>query len=139
MREKGRPCRSSRNPNLKSSGEAPAISPKVEPFRIRHGKFGKTLTVNLRLLTVLLTKAAGGDVDQLLNQKQAARILDISVRSLERHRVAGTGPRYARLGRLIRYRECDLAEWVHDSLRTSTSHPLLCHSKMKSGEKAHGR
>jgi len=63
MREKGRPCRSSRNPNLKSSGEAPAISPKVEPFRIRHGKFGKTLTVNLRLLTVLLTKAAGGDVE----------------------------------------------------------------------------
>jgi predicted DNA-binding transcriptional regulator AlpA len=60
-------------------------------------------------------------MDALLSQKQAARIVGISVRTLERHRLAGTGPRYARLGRLIRYRECDLAEWVHDSLRTSTS------------------
>jgi predicted DNA-binding transcriptional regulator AlpA len=62
-------------------------------------------------------------MDPLLSQKQAARIVGLSVRTLERHRLAGTGPRYARLGRLIRYRECDLAEWVHASLRTSTSQP----------------
>ena len=62
-------------------------------------------------------------MDCLLNQKQAARVLGLSARTLERHRLAGTGPRYARLGRLIRYRESDLAEWVHVSLRKSTSHP----------------
>lgn len=60
-------------------------------------------------------------MDKLLNQKQAAAILGLSERTLERHRLAGTGPRYARLGRLVRYRECDLIEWVQDSLRTSTS------------------
>jgi predicted DNA-binding transcriptional regulator AlpA len=60
-------------------------------------------------------------MDSLLSQKQAAHALGLSVRTLERHRLAGTGPRYARLGRLIRYRECDLAEWVRDSLRRSTS------------------
>jgi predicted DNA-binding transcriptional regulator AlpA len=60
-------------------------------------------------------------MDALLDQKKAARILGLSVRTLERHRLAGTGPRYARLGRLIRYRESDIAEWVHGSLRTSTS------------------
>ena len=59
----------------------------------------------------------------LLTQKSAAKLLGISVRTLERHRLAGTGPRYARLGRLIRYQECDLAEWVRASLRTSTSQP----------------
>jgi excisionase family DNA binding protein len=60
-------------------------------------------------------------MDPLLSQKQAARILGLSVRTLERHRVAGTGPRFARLGRLVRYRQSDLAEWVNDSLRASTS------------------
>jgi predicted DNA-binding transcriptional regulator AlpA len=62
-------------------------------------------------------------VDPLLSSKQAARTVGLSVRTLERHRLAGTGPRYALLGRLIRYRECDLAEWVRDSLRSSTSQP----------------
>ena len=60
-------------------------------------------------------------MDSLLSQKQAARILGLSVRTLERHRLAGTGPGYARLGRLIRYRQNDLIEWVDDNLRNSTS------------------
>jgi predicted DNA-binding transcriptional regulator AlpA len=60
-------------------------------------------------------------MESLLSQKQAARILGISVRTLERHRVAGTGPRWARLGRLVRYRESDLTRWVDSNLRSSTS------------------
>jgi predicted DNA-binding transcriptional regulator AlpA len=60
-------------------------------------------------------------MDKLFDQKQAAHFLGLSVRTLERHRVAGTGPRYARLGRLIRYRENDLKEWVDRNTRGSTS------------------
>jgi predicted DNA-binding transcriptional regulator AlpA len=60
-------------------------------------------------------------MDSLIDQKQAARILGLSVRTLERHRIAGTGPRFARLGRLIRYRQNDLIEWVDSKLRNSTS------------------
>jgi predicted DNA-binding transcriptional regulator AlpA len=60
-------------------------------------------------------------MDLLLNQRQAAHILRLSVRTLERHRVAGTGPRFVRLGRLVRYREADLADWVREGLRFSTS------------------
>jgi predicted DNA-binding transcriptional regulator AlpA len=60
-------------------------------------------------------------MDFLIDQKQAARILGLSVRTLERHRIAGTGPRFARLGRLIRYRQNDLIEWVDSKLRNSTS------------------
>ena len=60
-------------------------------------------------------------MENLLNQKQAARVLGLSVRTLERHRVWGTGPRFVRLGRLIRYREYDLKEWVDRNSRSSTS------------------
>jgi excisionase family DNA binding protein len=60
-------------------------------------------------------------MESLLNQKQAARVLGVSVRTLERHRVAGTGPRWARLGRLVRYRQSDLTAWVESNLRASTS------------------
>ena len=60
-------------------------------------------------------------MESLLNQKQAARVLGISERTLERHRVAGTGPRWARLGRLVRYRQSDLMAWVDSNLRLSTS------------------
>jgi excisionase family DNA binding protein len=59
--------------------------------------------------------------DSLLSQKQAARMLGLSVRTLERHRIAGTGPRFARLGRLVRYRQNDLDQWVESNLRNSTS------------------
>jgi predicted DNA-binding transcriptional regulator AlpA len=60
-------------------------------------------------------------METLLSQKEAAKLLRLSVRTLERHRVAGTGPRWARLGRLVRYREVDLADWVNAGLRLSTS------------------
>jgi predicted DNA-binding transcriptional regulator AlpA len=60
-------------------------------------------------------------MNQLLNQRQAAHLLRLSVRTLERHRTSGTGPRFVRLGRLIRYQEGDLADWVHGGLRFSTS------------------
>jgi predicted DNA-binding transcriptional regulator AlpA len=60
-------------------------------------------------------------VEELLSQKQAARLLGLSVRTLERHRVWGTGPRFCRVGRLIRYRPCDIEAWIAQSLRASTA------------------
>ena len=66
-------------------------------------------------------------MDLLLDQKQAARILGLSGRTLERHRRAGTGPRYARLGHLIRYCPNDLKEWIDSNLRNSTSEKMSRH------------
>jgi predicted DNA-binding transcriptional regulator AlpA len=60
-------------------------------------------------------------MDTLLNQKQAAHALGLSIRTLERHRVTGTGPRWVQLGKLVRYRQKDLAEWVEANVRNSTS------------------
>jgi predicted DNA-binding transcriptional regulator AlpA len=62
-------------------------------------------------------------MDTLLNQKQAAHVLGLSVRTLERHRVAGTGPRWVRLGRLVKYRQSDLTAWIESNVRASTSEP----------------
>jgi predicted DNA-binding transcriptional regulator AlpA len=63
-------------------------------------------------------------VNRLLDQRAAAEILGISVRTLERHRLTGTGPQFCQLGRLVRYRELDLEEWIERSLRRSTSEIL---------------
>lgn len=59
----------------------------------------------------------------LHTQPEAARILRLSERSLERHRLQGTGPRYASLGRRIVYTRGDLLAWVRACSRRSTSEP----------------
>jgi excisionase family DNA binding protein len=59
--------------------------------------------------------------DELLTTPEAARLLTLSPRTLERHRLAGTGPRYATLGRAIRYRRRDVLAFVEEHLRQSTS------------------
>lgn len=54
---------------------------------------------------------------RLLDRREAAPILQISVRTFER----GTEPQFCRLGPLVRYCECDLEEWLGRSLQGSTS------------------
>jgi hypothetical protein len=71
-------------------------------------------------------------MDILLDQKQAAHFLRLSVRTLERHRLAGTGPPYARLGRVIRYRQQDLADFVERNLRTSTAENSAAADRVRS-------
>jgi predicted DNA-binding transcriptional regulator AlpA len=64
-------------------------------------------------------------MDALINSKQAARLLGLSPRTLERHRLAGTGPRYIVLGRrLVRYRLMDIEAWIAANGRHSTSEPV---------------
>jgi excisionase family DNA binding protein len=63
------------------------------------------------------------DPDALLTSREAAALLRLSERTLERHRTAGTGPRFYALGRCIRYRRDDLTAWVEASVRQSTSEP----------------
>jgi predicted DNA-binding transcriptional regulator AlpA len=57
----------------------------------------------------------------LLNQREAAAMLRLSERTLERMRLLGTGPRYVKASRLIRYRDEDLESWIAARTRTSTS------------------
>lgn len=55
--------------------------------------------------------------------KAAARFLALSPRTLEKHRVYGTGPIYRKLGGRVVYALCDLQAWADKGLRYSTSEP----------------
>jgi predicted DNA-binding transcriptional regulator AlpA len=59
--------------------------------------------------------------DRLLSGREAAFLLHLSERTLERHRAAGTGPRYILLGRAVRYRRLDLTDYIERAARQSTS------------------
>ena len=57
----------------------------------------------------------------LLTQRQAAALLCLSERTLERFRVSGGGPRFVRCGRSIRYRLSDVEAWISSRVVGSTS------------------
>ena len=58
---------------------------------------------------------------RLLTQREAARVLRLSERTLERLRVTGSGPVYVKAGRSVRYREADLEAWIASRVVSSTS------------------
>ena len=63
---------------------------------------------------------------QLMSEREAARRLDLSIRSMQRLRETGEGPPFYKIsaghmkGR-VAYREEDLAAWLEGRRRTSTS------------------
>jgi|688.fasta_scaffold581592_1 hypothetical protein len=58
----------------------------------------------------------------LLKTAQAADIAGTTERMFQEMRRTGRGPKYVRLSRkIVRYRLCDLLEWIEASLKTSTS------------------
>jgi hypothetical protein len=58
---------------------------------------------------------------RLFTQGEAARLLRLSERSLERFRLQGGGPLYVKAGRCVRYREADLEAWIASRVVGSTS------------------
>lgn len=68
------------------------------------------------------------DADALLNEIQAASLLNLSSRTLQAWRLTGTGPAFVRAGRAIRYRRQDLVAWIDANIcqpvpsRAKTTH-----------------
>ena len=58
---------------------------------------------------------------QLLTERDTARRLGLSVRTLQKWRLLGQGPRYLKLGQAVRYDPDDLEAFVQAARRTSTS------------------
>ena len=56
-----------------------------------------------------------------LNTREAAAVLGLSARTLDRYRVSGDGPVFLKLGGRVRYLREDLDEWVRSRRRRSTS------------------
>jgi predicted DNA-binding transcriptional regulator AlpA len=57
----------------------------------------------------------------LLTVQEVARLLRCSVSSLNKWRLTGQGPRFVRVGSRVRYRPTDIAAYVADQTRASTS------------------
>lgn len=57
--------------------------------------------------------------DRMLNAREVAWMLQLSVRTLDRYRREGKGPHYYKLDRWIRYRQSDVIAWA-DTRRVGT-------------------
>ena len=58
---------------------------------------------------------------QIMNVEEAAKYVRLGVGTLNRFRVTGGGPRYAKLGGAVRYRREDLDAWIAGRIVRSTS------------------
>lgn len=65
----------------------------------------------------------GGLPPRLLRTPEAARLLGLSPRTLEKHRTFGTGPCYRKLGGRVVYAIKDIETWAESGARASTSDP----------------
>ena len=58
-----------------------------------------------------------------LRTPEAARFVGLSIRTLEKHRIYGTGPRYSKLGGRVVYALEDLKAWADRGAKKSTGDP----------------
>jgi hypothetical protein len=58
---------------------------------------------------------------RFLNNDEAAAVLNLSPRTLEKYRVIGGGPRYRKFGRRVTYAPHDLKTWADTRAFESTS------------------
>lgn len=66
---------------------------------------------------------AAGLSPRFLRTPDAARLLGLSGRTLEKHRTYGTGPAYRKLGGRVVYAIEDLEAWADRGAKNSTSDP----------------
>ena len=57
----------------------------------------------------------------VLTTAEAAQYVRLGKPTIERFRLTGEGPKYCKLGGAVRYRRCDLDEWLQTRLIRSTS------------------
>jgi predicted DNA-binding transcriptional regulator AlpA len=63
--------------------------------------------------------------DEFMSNDDAANLLDLSPRTLERFRLEGRGPKFFKFGRVVRYGRAEILKWAEAQLRSSTSDPGL--------------
>lgn len=59
--------------------------------------------------------------DKWVDTEEAAEHVSLAIPTLEKMRVYGGGPRFAKRGRSVRYRLSDLDTWMEAGLVSSTS------------------
>ena len=51
---------------------------------------------------------------QMLTPKELAKYLGVATHTLSTYRMCGTGPKYIKLGRVIRYKFNDVLDWIDE-------------------------
>ena len=74
---------------------------------------------SLEFKTVPLRSSSSNNL--ILTTPEAAQYVRLGKPTIERFRLTGEGPRYAKLGGAVRYRRCDLDAWLESRLTSSTS------------------
>ena len=62
---------------------------------------------------------------QLLNEKETAQTLNCTVSALRRWRRERRGPKFVRIGRLIRYNEADLLQYIESNTERTATEALI--------------
>lgn len=70
-----------------------------------------------------MAQSVAATTPHYLKTPDAAVLLGLSARTLEKHRCYGTGPLFRKLGGRIVYAIADLEAWAELGLRRSTSDP----------------
>lgn len=60
---------------------------------------------------------------ELLTSREVSEALKVTEATLADWRYRGRGPRFVKLGRLVRYRTEDVHQWLSDSQRRNTGAP----------------
>jgi len=69
--------------------------------------------------------ANANEFDPLLHPVQVAKLLGVSLSWLAKSRMNGTGPRFVKIGRAVRYAMSAVQEYINSRQRLSTSEPLV--------------
>jgi len=65
--------------------------------------------------------AKTNEIDPLLHPAQVAKVLGVSLSWLAKSRMTGTGPRFVKIGRAVRYALSAVLEYIKSRQRNSTS------------------
>jgi predicted DNA-binding transcriptional regulator AlpA len=60
-------------------------------------------------------------VSRLVTERDASELLGVSMRTLQKWRLQGNGPRFVKLGHAVRYDVKDLEAYIEGGRRRSTS------------------
>ncbi|UFI02150.1 helix-turn-helix transcriptional regulator [Roseibium aggregatum] len=61
------------------------------------------------------------EIATLIRADEAAAYLNLSPSTLAKMRLAGTSPKFVKMGRRVAYRREDLDAWVNERLKSSTA------------------
>lgn len=78
--------------------------------------------------------ATTGIISRLMNDKQAAKFLDVGLQTLRNWRFLRKGPDYHKLGRAVRYRERDLLKYLESrKIRVDGRNPPISRGHYEPG------